>query len=139
MLRHFVVFEVRYRLRQTSTWVYFGVYFALTLLLASVPHFGGGGGKVMTNSPYALARIYVLMTSIGTLILSALFGTTVLRDYQEHMDQIIFTKPIRQSDYLGGRLLGTVLVACLVKLIDRNPSDNITEVTAREGKALAGL
>lgn len=117
MFFDFFRFEVQFRLRQISTYVYFLTFFAFCLLAASVNNFGPGqGGKVFVNSPYGLGQIYLPVSAFGTLVLSGMFGMAILRDFKEGMYQILFTKPIRKLDYLGGRLLGTYFVAFLVFL-----------------------
>ena len=47
------------------------------------------------------------------MILTALVGTSVLRDYQVGAHELLFTTPISRGAYLGGRFLGvlTVMVA----------------------------
>jgi hypothetical protein len=39
----------------------------------------------------------------GIMILAAIFGTSILRDFQRDTYQMLFTKPIPKLAYLGGR------------------------------------
>ena len=57
-------FELRYYLRRGSTWIYFGIFFLLSLLMMMIGggfwesaalSFGGAGGNIKMNSPYVLA------------------------------------------------------------------------------------
>lgn len=115
MFWSFLKFEIIYRARRASTWVYFAIFFLMALLTVSVANFGPSpGGKVMANSPYSLGNMYVQLSAFGTIILSAIFGMAILRDFQDNIHQLIFTKPISKWAYLGGRLFGSYAVAFLI-------------------------
>ena len=43
----------------------------------------------------------------GVIIMAAIFGTSILRDFQRDTYQIFFTKPISKFAYLGGRWAGS--------------------------------
>ena len=43
----------------------------------------------------------------GLIIIAAIFGTSILRDFQRDTTQILFTKPISKFAYLGGRWAGS--------------------------------
>jgi len=115
MFTNFFLFEINYRLHRVSTYVYFAIFFLMAFFSVSAEDFGPAGtGKVLLNSPYALTVIYLQMTSFGTLIISALFGTAILRDFQENTFQLLFTRPITKTAYLGGRWAGSLIVTVLV-------------------------
>ena len=117
MFLHFLSFEIKYRLHRVSTYVYFLIWFFLTFFAVSATNFGPiGAGAVLLNGPYALATFLVQLTTFGTLIISALFGTSILRDFQQNTYQLIFTKPISKFDYLGGRWAGSLIVSLAVFL-----------------------
>jgi ABC-2 type transport system permease protein len=46
----------------------------------------------------------------GTIIIAAIFGTSILRDFQRDTYQILFTKPISKFAYLAGRWAGSFVV-----------------------------
>ena len=84
MFFNFVKFEIKYRFRQISTYVYFLLWFLMMFFTVSTSNFGPvGNGKVMLNGPYALATYYVQLTAFGVFIISAIFGTSILRDFRE--------------------------------------------------------
>jgi hypothetical protein len=117
MFLHFLSFEIRNRLRRISTYVYFMIWFLLTFFSVSATNFGPvGAGAVLLNGPYALAVFLVQFTTFGTLVISALFGTSILRDFQQNTYPLIFTKPISKFDYLGGRWAGSLIVSLAVFL-----------------------
>jgi hypothetical protein len=111
MLLHFFLFEIRYRLHRVSTYVYFLIWFLIALLATGVSNYGPAGvGKVLQNGPWALSRIFADLTTFGTVVISALFGTSILRDFQDHTFPLVFTKPISKAAYLGGRWAGSFAI-----------------------------
>src|SRR5260370_3584036 len=73
-----------------------------------------GAGKVILNGPFALAIYCVQLTSFGTVIISAIFGTSILRDFQLDTYQLIFTKPLSKFAYLGGRWAGSIVISLFI-------------------------
>ena len=109
----FFIFELRFRLKSLSTYVYFGLYFVLSFLAIAAEDFiSAGNGKQLLNGPYATSVIYSFFTLFGAIIIAAIFGTSILRDFQRDTFQIIFTKPITKFAYLFGRWAGS-FVACV--------------------------
>ena len=108
-------FEVKFRLKRISTYVYFAIWFFMALLSNSVRQFGvAGSGKVFVNSPYILTQLTASLMAFGLVVVSAIFGTSVYRDFEEGVYQLLFTKPLRKWDYLGGRWLGSFVVTVLI-------------------------
>src|ERR671938_2079829 len=93
--------EVRYYLRRISTWVYFGIYAAVGFLfmLLSGGAFRqaaaafGGGGKVLANSPYAIAVLTPTIALVGMSIVAAVAGNAIYRDYDARMESLVYTIP----------------------------------------------
>ena len=116
MFREIFLFEIKFRLRRVSTYVYFAIWFFMAFLSVSVRQFGPGsfGGKVFVNSPFTIAQIMTSLTAFGLVVISAIFGTSIYRDFEEGVYQMFFTKPIRKLDYLGGRWLGSFVICVLI-------------------------
>src|ERR1700749_1607718 len=55
------------------------------------------------------ANIYndIGISFFGLIVIAAIFGTSILRDFQRDTIQILFTKPISKFAYLGGRWAGS--------------------------------
>lgn len=118
-----VRWEVRYYLRRISTWVYFGIFFAIafSFMLALAGAFGdavvlGTGGKVKSNSPLTLAQIFPILSLLGTSITAALAGNALYRDYDAGIDPLIYTAPLTKPAFLGGRFVGSLIVNAIVLL-----------------------
>ncbi|MCI0665113.1 MAG: hypothetical protein L0220_28955, partial [Acidobacteria bacterium] len=110
------LFEIKFRLKRISTYVYFAIWFFMAFFSVSVRQFGPGsfGGKVFVNSPYTISQVMSTLTALGLVIISAIFGTSIYRDFEQDTYPMFFTKPIRKIDYLGGRLLGSFVVTMLI-------------------------
>jgi ABC-2 type transport system permease protein len=110
-------FELRLRAKSISTYIYFLVWFAFAFLCVASESFGPIGftnGKVLLNGPYAASFNATGICLFGVIIIAAIFGTSILRDFQRDTYQMLFTKPISKVAYLGGRWAGSLVVTVLV-------------------------
>lgn len=114
MFLDFLLFEIKLRLRSISTWCYFGLWFVLTFLFVAAPDFFVGPGKVLVNGPFITIIFDVQFSFFGSIIMAAIFGTSILRDFQRDTYQLVFTKPITKFAYLGGRWAGSLVITLLV-------------------------
>jgi len=106
----FFTFELKFRAKSISTYVYFLLWFAFEFLNVASESFGPIGnanGKVLLNGPYANTYNYIGASFFGVIVIAAIFGTSILRDFQRDTIQILFTKPISKFAYLGGRWAGS--------------------------------
>jgi ABC-2 type transport system permease protein len=80
----FFIFELKFRFKTISTYVYFAIWFAFSFLCIASENFGPiafGNGKVLLNGPYANIYNDVFSTFFGLIIIGAIFGTSILRDF----------------------------------------------------------
>jgi hypothetical protein len=111
----FFIFELKFRAKSISTYVYFALFFFLAFLsIAAEDFFNTGNDKVLLNGPFSTSILYIIFTFFGVIVIAAIFGTSILRDFQRDTYQIIFTKPITKFAYLGGRWAGSFLTTVLV-------------------------
>jgi ABC-2 type transport system permease protein len=106
----FFTFELKFRFKSLSTYVYFLVWLMFSFLNVASESFGplaNGNGKILLNSAYANAFNDVGASLFGIIIIAAIFGTSILRDFQRDTYQILFTQPISKLAYLGGRWAGS--------------------------------
>src|SRR5580700_10936999 len=106
----FFTFELKIRFKSLSTYVYFALWFTFSFLNVASENFGPIGnrnGKILLNSPYANAYNDIGASFFGIIVIAAIFGTSILRDFQRDTYQILFTKPISKFAYLGGRWAGS--------------------------------
>ncbi len=110
MFWEFFTFELKFRFNSISTYVYFAIWFVFSFLCIASESFGPIGfsnGKVLLNGPYANIYNDISAAFFGIIIIAAIFGTSILRDFQRDTVQIVFTKPITKFAYLGGRWAGS--------------------------------
>ena len=111
----FFTFELKFRLKSPSTYIFFLLWVAFNFLNVASENFGPVGttnGKVFLNGPYANYFNNLGASFFGVIIIASVFGTSILRDFQRDTYQILFTKPITKFAYLGGRWAGS-FVTCL--------------------------
>src|SRR5580704_19559623 len=110
----FLTFELKFRVKSISTYVYFALWFFLSFLsIAAEDFISTGNDKILLNGPFSTSIIYIFMSFFGMLVMAAIFGTSILRDFQRDTYQIIFTKPITKFAYLGGRWAGSFVITVL--------------------------
>ena len=112
MFWEFFTFELRFRLKSISTYVYFALWFAFSFFCVASESFGpvsNSNGKVLLNGAYANSYNDIGASLFGVIVIAAIFGTSILRDFQRDTYQILFTKPISKFAYLGGRWAGSFL------------------------------
>jgi ABC-2 type transport system permease protein len=117
MFWEFFVFELRFRAKSISTYVYFLLWCAYSFLCIAAENFGPvsvGNGKVLLNGPFGNTLNDVLSGLFGIIVIAAIFGTSILRDFQRDTYQMLFTKPISKFAYLGGRWSGSFVTTVLV-------------------------
>src|SRR3984957_15417346 len=113
----FFTFELRLRRKSISTYVYFFLWFAFSFLCVASESFGPVGssnGKVLLNGPYANSYNNFGSCLFGVIIIAAIFGTSILRDFQRDTFQLLFTKPVSKFAYLGGRWAGSFITTVFV-------------------------
>jgi len=106
----FFTFELKFRFKSLSTYVYFLIWFTFSFLSVASESFGTIGnssGKVLLNSPFANTFNNFGAALFGIIVIAAIFGTSILRDFQRDTYQILFTQPISKFSYLGGRWAGS--------------------------------
>jgi ABC-2 type transport system permease protein len=117
MFWEFFTFELRFRIKSISTYVYFLLWTAFSFFSVASENFGpvaNSNGKVLLNGPFANTLDDTLSCLFGLIIIAAIFGTSILRDFQRDTYQMIFTKPISKFAYLGGRWAGSFVTTVCV-------------------------
>lgn len=114
------LFELRQRLKLLSTWVYFGVFFALACLAMNAAGGAfksvvvGTGGKVLANSPFTLVNVFTMLGLCGISITGGVMGQSVHQDFAHGTHPLFFTTPISRTQYLLGRYLGAFLTLLVI-------------------------
>jgi hypothetical protein len=117
MFLEFFVFELRFRWKSVSTYVYFLLWLTFSFLCVASESFGPVGssnGKILLNGPWANSFTDLAAGLFGTIVVAAIFGTSILRDFQRDTYQLLFTKPVSKLAYLGGRWAGSMVTTVFV-------------------------
>lgn len=111
-----IKFELTYRLRRPATYAYFIILFIMCFLFASTDSvsIGGATGNVMKNAPYPVNQSVMIMMIFGTMIVSAVMGVPVFRDFEYNFHEIMFATPVKKFQYLLGRFIGSYLICILI-------------------------
>lgn len=122
MFNQIFSFELKYRLTRPVTYIYWGILFMLSFLAINM--LGGAidgwninmgySGNVMANSPVNIYVVTTYLTLFGILIISAIVGNPVYRDFEHETHGLFFTYPITKAGYLFGRYFGSVLICIFV-------------------------
>lgn len=107
-------FELKYRSKLISTYVYFVLFFSIALLMAlaaggafqGVVVSFGGGSRVFVNAPMSVSSYLLFLSGFGLFIIAPSFGNSICRDFQSGMDQLIYSSPIKLKEFLIGRFVG---------------------------------
>lgn len=115
MFWEFFLFELKLRLKSVSTYIFFLLAAFLPFFSVAARDFGPAGvGKVLLNGPWAVLLITTLVMAYGSILIAAIFGPSILRDFHGDTYQLIFTKPVSKLAYLGGRWAGSLVTSVFV-------------------------
>jgi len=107
-------YEVGYRLRGATTWLYAAILFVVAFVAIHAQ--ADGVHDVHVDAPGSVAMIAVAVGMFGMLVSAALFGDAAVRDAETGMEPLLFASPLGKAEYLGGRFLATLAVNALVLL-----------------------
>ena len=115
MLKEIILFELSYRKKRAANYIYFGIIFLISFFFVASPiNFGGAGGQVKANAPYVIANLVTSLSFAFTMIVSAIMGVAVVRDFDHNMEALLFSTPMKKMHYLMGRFGGSFLVLILI-------------------------
>ena len=105
-------FEVGYRLRQASTWIYAAVLFGVPFLIMHAIN----GSSQYLNAPEMVMKATGILGGIGMIVSAGVFGDAAARDVHSRMYALFYTSPLREAHYVVGRFLGAVAVNAVLLL-----------------------
>lgn len=113
-----IKFELQYRLKRPATYIYFALLFALAALVVTTDaiQVGIGSGKVAPNAMFTLTFFHLIFIALGMLIISAVMGVPIVRDFEHNTSSIIFTTSTKKWQYLGGRFMGSFIIVLFIFL-----------------------
>ncbi len=111
-------FELRFHRHEFLTWLAAAVFLLLTFGFAAsdAVELVGDRGAVPKSAPWTIAHAVAGVTAFGQLVVTLIAATAVLRDEAARTQALLLTTPLTRTQYVGGRLAGTLLVLLLVHL-----------------------
>jgi ABC-2 type transport system permease protein len=108
-------YELAYRARSASTWLYAGFLFLIAFWIV---HVGAtGGATIKVNAPQRVAETTALFCGLfGILVTAGLVSDAAVRDRAVGMDSLLFTTRLRPPEYLGGRFLAALATNAILVL-----------------------
>ncbi|MDR3680762.1 MAG: M1 family aminopeptidase [Flavipsychrobacter sp.] len=115
-------FEVRRWLKSPAFYIYFFVLLIITFLLgiAAGGAFNGvhvvfGGEKVWVNSPSVIDVLLTYLNKyVAIILIVAIIGNTVLKDFTDNTYSLIFTTPVSKFSYLFGRYSASLFITLII-------------------------
>jgi len=114
----FFRFELRQQLRRPAFWISLLACVAAGVLLAStrMGELEVAAGRVAQNVPYAVLRNLAALSAIGMFVVLVSVAKAALQDFASGAGPLIFSRPVRTTGYLAGRLAGGYCVGALAVL-----------------------
>jgi len=115
MFLHFVSFEIRYWLRSWMLWIFLFIIALLIFGATATDQITVGGALENTfrNAPFVVENYYSFLCLLTLLMTVAFVNSAASRDFASNTHQMVFATPLRKFDYLGGRYLGSTLIAVI--------------------------
>ncbi|WP_417479018.1 ABC transporter permease/M1 family aminopeptidase [Maricaulis maris] len=114
MLSKIAGFEIRYQLFSPVFIAVFAIFFLLVFGGVTIDQIQvGGGGATNINSPNALTVNVLIFSLFGGLIPVAFLSSGVIRDKSFKMEELFFSRPIREFDFVLGRFIGGFVATAL--------------------------
>jgi ABC-type transport system involved in multi-copper enzyme maturation permease subunit len=118
MLRHILAFEIRYWLHSWMLWIFLLIISAMIFGAASTDNItlGDALSNTLRNSPYNIQNFYAFIGLFTMIMAAAFVNSAAARDFSFNTYQIIFSTPLRKSDFLLGRFFGATFVSMIPML-----------------------
>ncbi|MGB0261660.1 MAG: ABC transporter permease, partial [Henriciella sp.] len=114
MLADIIRFELRYQLKSPVFISVFAIFFLLTFGAITIDQIQiGSTSAVNINSPHAIIQTILVWTLFGMFIPTAFLVSGILRDSSFNTQELFYTTPVRERDYLIGRFIGGAFASVL--------------------------
>lgn len=114
MLIDITRFEIRYQLKSPVFVAVFLIFFLLTFGAVTIDEIQiGSTSAVNINSPHAIIQTILVWTLFGMFIPTAFLVSGILRDSSFNTQELFYTSPVRERDYLIGRFIGGAIATVL--------------------------
>lgn len=122
MLKSIYSYELKSLLKQPAIYFYFVVFFGIALLsMLGTGGFFDGVNETdkeirLLNSAHEINFIFQYFNKFFLFLLPAIIGMVIYRDYKNNIHPILYSYPIKKSDYLLGKFLSSLTIVFLLTL-----------------------
>jgi ABC-2 type transport system permease protein len=122
MLKSIYSYELNSLLKQPAIYFYFVVLFGIALLtmLGTGGFFDGVPGTDkeirLLNSAHEINFIFQYFNKFFLFLLPAIIGMAIYKDYKNYVHPILYSYPIKKSDYLPGKFLSSLTIVFFITL-----------------------
>ncbi len=113
MIREFMRFELRNQLTSPLCWITFVLFLGLTLFSNQTVSLGGVIGNAQLNAPLMTMEKMAIFSLLSMFMLTVFVAQPLVRDQEQGVADLYFSKPISKADYLLGRIFAG-LTLCLL-------------------------
>jgi len=111
--------ELKKNLLSPAFYIFLAIFFAGALIftLTTDPYtqfMGIGHSKEWHNAPIIIAQIMTRFGVLGLLFTMVIVGRAVAKDFEVNIHELVFSKPMKKMDYLGGRFFGSLTANILL-------------------------
>jgi ABC-type transport system involved in multi-copper enzyme maturation permease subunit len=108
-------FEMGYQSRRWWTWLYVVSMLAISFGIATQAYLENAQANgYWFNSPFATASMTLVGSIMGLLVAAAFSGDAGARDPETRMDPLIYSSPLGERSYVGGRFMAAFVLNALV-------------------------
>ncbi|NIR50536.1 hypothetical protein GWO43_18645, partial [candidate division KSB1 bacterium] len=120
MFQEIYRFELKYNLKRIAPYVFFAVLGLMAYMDASnvspTRTMINTHGQIDHNSPITIARTFLFLSILGSIIPIVFAGTSVVRDFEKNVHEFFFSKPVSKLGFLTGRFFGGFTVVIFIFL-----------------------
>ncbi len=123
MFKDLFLQELRFWFQRPATYFYALSFcsFAFLMMAGSAgwfdPHVNDGKIHELVNSPLGIHKIALYLNKLMMVLLPAIVGSSLYRDYKFRVHSILFSSPVSKMDYLLSRFCAAFLVVVVISLL----------------------
>lgn len=115
MLKNITGFELKYQIPSPLFVAVFAIFFLLTFGGVTIDQVQvGSTSAVNVNSPHAITMNLLIWSIFGMFIPTAFLVSGILRDAAYKTEELFYSSPVKERDYLIGRFVGGFIATALV-------------------------
>ncbi|MES2296719.1 MAG: hypothetical protein V4582_06725 [Pseudomonadota bacterium] len=123
MIRHFFLFDLRLQKSSPLLWMTVLLFSLMAFFSAESIGLGGAIGNAYTNSAAITLQKTAIFTLMSMFFITLFIAQPLLRDHEQGVADMFFSKPMRKRDYVLGRFcagfaISAALFAFMLSMMD---------------------